>query len=177
MDSTQLKYAGEAICLVGIAFRLLRWAFDAVREGDAAPSATDMTVAGSQPQGVGSALSALLSAIPGVQVGGPQVKTTKFSNTYVIPLSGSGSPQLPPELAAQLTPEMRAKVLDALTKAEPGSAPVHVSSVKTSFATHLGSTPGINPDLFPAEMLAAMTPEQRAKVLETLANPQAKKAG
>ena len=35
----QLKYAGEAVFLVGIAYRLLRWALGAVREGDVAPSA------------------------------------------------------------------------------------------------------------------------------------------
>ena len=167
----QLKYAGEAICLVGIAFRLLRWAFDAVREGDAAPSAypADLTLPGSaSPQGVGAALSTLVSGGPGLHV-----NSMTFSNKFNIPLSPSGSPELPPELAAQLTPDLRAKVLESLAKMQAGSPSLHFAA-NTSFTTHLGSTSTINPDLFPPEMLAAMTPEQRAKVLEAAAM-QAKK--
>ena len=34
-----LKYSGEALCLALIGFRLLRWAWGAVSEGDAPPSA------------------------------------------------------------------------------------------------------------------------------------------
>ncbi len=116
----QLKYAGEAIFLVGIAFRLLRWAFDAVREGDAPPSAysIDLTASsGVHPPSTGAALSALVSDGPSVQL--------------------------------------------------------HTSTV---FKTFDGSQSPADPNLFPPDMLAAMTPEQRAKVLETLATMQANKA-
>lgn len=116
----QLKYAGEAIVLVGIAFRLLRWAFDAVREGDAPPSAYSIDLSASNgvhPPSAAAALSALVSDSPSVQLH----QTTLLEN-----FNGTQSPA--------------------------------------------------DPNLFPPEMLAAMTPEQRAKVLETLATMQANKA-
>ena len=159
----QFKYAGEAIFLVGIAFRLLRWAYGAIQEGDAPPSASDLTLSGNAPPaGAVSALSALMGGDPGVNV-----KTSLFSKKFNIVMPPGGSPELPPEVAAQLTPELRAKVVEAMAKIQPGTSPVQFTT-QTSLTTHLNTTSGINPDLFPPEMLAAMTPEQRAKVMETL---------
>jgi hypothetical protein len=115
----QLEYAGEAICLVGIAFRLLRWAFDAVREGDAAPSdAFNLTVSGTAPpQHVNAALPALTS-------GGTSVQSQTFwSHTFTLSQSAGGDPECPPEMLAALTPEQREKVLATLAKMRAGQAP------------------------------------------------------
>jgi hypothetical protein len=110
----QLKYAGEAICLVGIAFRLLRWAFDAVREGDAPPSAyaIDLTASsGVHPPSTGAALSALMSDSPSVSI---------QTSTWFKTVDGSQSPTdpnlFPPEMLAAMTPEQRAKVQEAMVK-------------------------------------------------------------
>jgi hypothetical protein len=114
----QLKYAGEAICLVGIAFRLLRWAFDAVREGDAPPSAYAIDLSASSgvhPPSAGAALSALVSDSPSVRI-----HTSTRSET----LHGSQLPTdpnlFPPEMLAAMTPEQRAKVQETMAKTAGG---------------------------------------------------------
>lgn len=114
----QLKYAGEAIFLVGIAFRLLRWAFDAVRDGDAPPSAYPMDLSASSavhPPSAAAALSALVSDSPSEQV---------HTSTWFKTLDGSQSPTepnlFPPEMLAAMTPEQRAKVLETLGKVQAG---------------------------------------------------------
>ena len=97
----QLEYAGEAVVLVGIAFRLLRWAFDAAREGDAPPSAPiDLTISD----------------------GPVQKQTLHWSNKFTFTLTGNDQ-QLPPEMLAALTPEQREKVLETIAKMRAGGQP------------------------------------------------------
>jgi hypothetical protein len=104
----ELKYGGEALTLAWLGFRLLRWAWGAVEEGDAPP---------------------------GAEMGDPVT-------------IGAG-------LMGNVEERLRATHGVAAT------------------ATHGVAATG-DPDLFPPEMLAAMTPEQRAHVLETLAKQRAK---
>jgi hypothetical protein len=112
--SPNLKYGGEAMFFLGIAYRLVRWIVGAVAEGDAPPSAFPSAV----PPAAGSA-----AAIAG------QVGATLMSEPQAHP------PTLP-------------------DWARSGG---------------LGGPPSLgDPALFPPEMLAAMTPEQQAKVIETL---------
>lgn len=112
-----LKYLGEAIFLVALAFRLLRWAWGAVAEGDAPPSA--------------------MPSVP--------------SSLGVPPVGGAGT-----QIAALLG----------------GGVPSHVSAT-TWLPGPAGPAMPSSAALFPPEMLAAMTPEQRAAVLDTLAKQQA----
>ena len=117
-----LKYGGEAVFFLGAAFRLLRWAWGAVSEGDAPPSAfVDMPVlpgAHRRPAGTPERIASVLMAHPG--------ETDGAAAWYRV-----GNPDPPP-------------------------------------------APG-DPALFPPEMLAAMTPEERARIAETLATQRSPK--
>jgi hypothetical protein len=93
-----LKYSGEALCLALIGFRLLRWVWGAVSEGDAPPSADE-----ANPPTIGAALMG----------NGDELGTTHV----VAPI---GDPDLfPPEMLAAMTPEQRAHVLETLAKQRP----------------------------------------------------------
>jgi hypothetical protein len=90
-----LKYSGEALCLALLGFRLLRWAWGAVSEGDAPPSADEAT-----PMTIGAALMG----------NGDEIRTTHG-------VAPTGDPDLiPPEMLAAMTPEQRAHVLETLAK-------------------------------------------------------------
>lgn len=90
-----LKYSGEALCLALIGFRLLRWAWGAVSEGDAPPSAD-----AANPLTIGAALMG----------NGEEPMTTHG-------VAPTGDPTLfPPEMLAAMTPEQRTHVLEALAK-------------------------------------------------------------
>jgi len=161
----QLKYGGEAVFLVGIAYRLLRWAFNAVREGDVAPSAdpTGLTLSGGAPAHMaGAALAALMrNGDPSVQI---------HTQTWIGSQPGNAD-LFPPEMLASLTAEQRAKLLETLAKTSSGSTSVHVAR-KTWVLDGSSS----DASQIPPEVLAAMTPDQRAKVNEALAKIQAEKA-
>jgi hypothetical protein len=107
-----LEYAGEALTLALVGFRLLRWAWGAVSEGDAPPSA-------------------------------------ELGNPVAIGAGLTGSAE------------------DGLAAMVAGSAPSHATGAGLESVDP--SQLVADPALFPPEMLAAMTPEQRTHVLETLA--------
>lgn len=157
MDLTNIKYAGEAVFLLGAAYRLLRWALGAVEEGDAPPSAyadygapvppIPLPTLSAQPDppvigtssAVGSAVgptATQVSAVSHVTNGSTPPRVSHLANTLTIPL--------PPSLLGTLGMlAMQQQNVDA---------PPH---------------PG-DPALFPQTMLDAMTPEQRAQVISTL---------
>lgn len=90
-----LKYSGEALCLALIGFRLLRWAWGAVSEGDAPPSADEAS-----PATIGALLMGSEDALGARHGVGP-----------------TGDPAFfPPEVWAAMTPEQRAHVLETLAK-------------------------------------------------------------
>lgn len=116
-----LKYLGEAIFLIGIAFRLLRWAWSAVQEGDAPPSASpDVTasVGGAlPPKGVGQQVATLLDSGPGA-VGGLAPSWGTHD-----PATASNADLFPPAMLAAMTPEQRAAVLETLVKEQVSRNP------------------------------------------------------
>jgi|SRR5579862_2979013 len=115
-----LKYGGEAMFFLGVAYRLVRWIVGAVAEGDAPPSAFEATL----PLPATGSTGAIARQIGGALMSEPQ----------------SHSPTLP----------------------------------EWARSSSIGGPPALgDPALFPPEMLAAMTPEQRAKVLETLLKQRA----
>ena len=75
MDSTNIKYAGEAIFLVGVAYRLLRWALGAFVEGDAPPSAFNANDPGA-PASLGALLTTPMSELPGATTTDPKSGVT-----------------------------------------------------------------------------------------------------
>ena len=148
MDFSHLKYVGEAIFLLGAAFRLLHWAVSALAEGDAPPSAyadygAPAALPPLSPLSDGSLTpSALDNAVAtGSAVGGhtPQTATVL---THVAT-----------ELMAPVPPTSLLSTLGMLaTKQQDPEAPPHAG----------------DPALFPQAMLDAMTPEQQAQVISTL---------
>jgi hypothetical protein len=112
-----LKYAGEAVFFLGIAFRMMRWIWSAVSEGDAPPSAYPTM----PPMGVAARPAGTAERIAGTLMSEPALLREDRPNAW-------------------------------LHVADPGAPP----------------PPG-GPGLFPPEMLAAMTAEERERVLQTLA--------
>lgn len=121
MDS-HLKYAGEALFLVGAAYKLVRWAVGAVVEGDVPPSlvtgrpddARDHIAGGLKtPQMVAQALMAPLEGHESHGVLDPYLYRTDFASTA----PGPGDPDLfPPEMLNAMTPQQRAKIMESLIK-------------------------------------------------------------
>jgi hypothetical protein len=110
-----LKYGGEAVFFLGAAFRLLRWAWGAISEGDAPPSAfVDMPVppgAHHPPVGTSERIASILMAHPD-QDGGPAA-WYRVGNPD--PPPAPGDPALfPPEMLAAMTPEEREHIAQAL---------------------------------------------------------------
>ena len=110
MDLTNIKYAGEAVFLLGVAYRLLRWALGAVEEGDAPPSAyadygapvppIPLPTLSAQPDppvigtssAVGSAVgptATQVSAVSHVTNGSTPPRVSHLANTLTIPLPPS----------------------------------------------------------------------------------------
>jgi hypothetical protein len=150
MDLTNIKYAGEAVFLLGVAYRLLRWAFGAFAEGDAPPSAyADYGAPVPRPippfpsPGSPAALTIDDSAAAAAPTAGQPAphQTTGFRQVTI----GLANPSPSPFLLSTLGRL-------AMSQRDP-EAPPH---------------PG-DPALFSQSMLDAMTPEQRAQVLSTLA--------
>jgi hypothetical protein len=148
MDFSHLKYAGEAVFLLGAALRLLHWAFGAVAEGDAPPSAYVDSGAPAAPPPLtplanGSVAPSAVNgpATPG-STAGPSIPPTSTVLT-----------QVATEL---MTPVPSTSLLSTLgmlaTKQRDPDAPPDAG----------------DPALFPQSMLDAMTPDQRAKVVSTL---------
>jgi hypothetical protein len=138
-----LKYAAEAIFLLGIAFRLLRWVAGALAEGDAPPSAfvDEQPVAAYRPPS-------------------GQPLTIGLTSTNRPPIS---QPALLPQLTiTTATPPSLLGTLENLAaQAREDAVPPHAG----------------DPALFPQAMLDAMTPEQRAQVLNTLVKQRAGATG
>jgi hypothetical protein len=114
-----LKYAGEGIFLLGVAFRLLRWALGAVVEGDAPPSAyaaLPTTQGQTHPQGPAERIASTLMATPPSD--GPSA-WYRAGMTDAPPLPGDPA-LFPPEMLAAMTPEQRAHVLESLAKQRGG---------------------------------------------------------
>jgi hypothetical protein len=112
-----LKYAGEAVFFLGAAFRLLRWAMSAVSEGDAPPSAfvSVPSAPGAHPP-LGGSPERVASALA-TPIGAESDPTAWYRVGNPDPPPAPGDPALfPPEMLAAMTPEQRAKVLEALTK-------------------------------------------------------------
>jgi hypothetical protein len=144
MNLFNLKYGAEAIFLLGIAYRLLRWVVGALAEGDAPPSAyvADDALA---PRA--------LVAIPRV---GATLTLSSTAGTHASPTQAP--PQSPPLL--QLT----------LGSPTPTQPPLLTALERLASQPHdLQAPPHAgDPALFPQAMLDAMTPDQRAQVLNTL---------
>jgi len=121
--AVNLKYAGEGIFLLGIAYRLLRWALGAVMEGDAPPSAyaamPTTGVAGHPTRPAEQIARTLMAEAPEAQIG--QSAWFRAGNLDAPPLPGDPA-LFPPEMLAAMTPEQRAHVLETLAKQRPGSA-------------------------------------------------------
>ena len=153
-----LKYAGEAVFFLGVAYRLLRWVAGAFLEGDLPPSAFPVAPtmrAGQGLAGTAEQVAHTLMAQPRGEAGVPTA-WARTGNLEAPPLPGDPA-LFPPEMLAAMTPEQRAHVMDSLAKQRTSVAP---------------PTP-VDPALFPSEMLGAMTPEQRAHVMDTLAKQRA----
>jgi hypothetical protein len=148
MDFSHLKYAGEAIFLLGAAFRLLHWAVSALAEGDAPPSAS---IDYSTP----AAPSLLSPLFPGA-TGPSGVDSTSTTGAIVsphVPAKASALTHIGATLMAPVPPTSLLSTLGMLAaKQQDPEAPPHAG----------------DPVLFPQSMLDAMTPEQQAQVISTL---------
>lgn len=109
----ELKYGGEALTLAWLGFRLLRWAWGAVSEGDAPPSAGI-----ENPVAIGDALTGNAEErLAAMFSGSPLPHHVSPGLQVVDPSPITGDPALfPPEMLAAMTPEQRAHVIETLAK-------------------------------------------------------------
>ena len=192
MNLINLKYWAEAVFLLGVAFRLLRWALSALADGDAPPSAfvddgirrqsLELTLTssrrvepttGSSPSSTRVSRSSL--ATPLLIMSDTMSRPLALgalgklgaASENLVPPPRPGDPALFPQaMLDAMTPEQRAQVLGTLAKQRTGETPTLSSSQHS-----------LDPALFPQSMLDAMTPEQRAQVLSSLAKQRAGGAG
>ena len=117
-----LKYAGEGIFFLGVAYRLLAWALGAVREGDAPPSAFVATPSALGLEGLGPVAQANHTGHD-IDPGREAVDPTAWYQSPRDPDAppGPGNAALfPPEMLAAMTPEQRESVLNTLAKRSGG---------------------------------------------------------
>jgi hypothetical protein len=118
-----LKYAGEAVFFLGIAFRLMRWIWSAVSEGDAPPSAYPTMPA----MGIAARPAGTAERIAGTLMSEPALLGDDRPNTWLRVATPDAPPQpgdpglFPPEMLAAMTPEERERVLQTLAKQRTAS--------------------------------------------------------
>jgi hypothetical protein len=191
MDPTQLKYAGEAIFLLGVAYRLLRWALGAFEEGDAPPSAFNSSE-GIAPTNLATLLTTPVSQLSptGLNPGGAQLSPTtfftfkssspslvaKFTSSATqaqglgeVPLAGL----FPQSMLDAMTPEQRAMVQATLASGLHVQAAQHIgpmTSVTFSTSPTVQTSPGTSksPSLDPNRPLSAVDPALLQSMLAAL---------
>lgn len=147
MDFSHLKYAGEAVFLLGAAFRLLHWVFGALADGDAPPSAY---------------------ADYGAPVAPPPL--SPLSDGSLTPLAVNNVTTLGPT-ASHSTPHT-ATVLTQVAM-QPASLLSTLGMLAAKQRDPEAPPNAGDPALFPQSMLDAMTPEQQAQVISTLVKQRA----
>lgn len=122
MAGANLKYAGEAVFLVGAAYRLLHWALGAVDEGDVAPNAFTAAIRRRQPvPSIIADAAAEPSMAPitdghGNTIGAVMMHSVQESQDSQA-LPGPGDPAIfPPAIWDALTPDQRVKLMESLMK-------------------------------------------------------------
>ncbi len=152
MNPINLKYGAEALFFIGVAFRLLRWALGALAEGDAPPSAY------ADDGGLRSRPSLQLT-LSGLQ----SIDPTKATAAGAFPGQSSSALRITTEVGGTLP-----------------SAPLGLRAlgIAGGASKDIERPPRAgDPALFPQAMLDAMTPEQRAQVLGSLAKQRAVNTG
>jgi len=111
-----LKYAGEALFLIGLAYRLLRWALSAVAEGDAPPSAYAAMPAAAAPQR-GLFAAARVADTFATASSSADAATVWYRTGLAGVPPAPGDPALfPPEMLAAMPPEQQVRIVESLAK-------------------------------------------------------------
>jgi hypothetical protein len=131
LNHPDLKYGGEALALLGIAFRLASWAWRTKRDLEAPPGTTDADV--SVWRGVGGIVDAGRGFLDGIRQLLGRSSVTYATETVTGDAPVITAPQQPPD-----TDEAPATLLDALT-------PAQRTLVLARLAQGAGDVPGGSP--------------------------------